>query len=141
MKKIFLGTIGISGLLLACNKELMTRDYTKVTLQLTADSIDIVGRTVYAYDNSFWDERWDADTVLVDTTKMRQKVVTNDKGIAVFENVEYQSPDAFRSEQTRPQSNFRFVTQYKIDDSLVQKVYTVLVTKGNEINTVFKIDQ
>ena len=140
MKKIFLGAIGISGLLLACNKELMTRDYTKVTIQLTADSMDLTGRTVYAYDNSFWDERWGGDTILIDTTRMRQKVVTDEKGIAVFENVEYKDPDVFREGQSRPQSNFRFVTQYKIEDSLVQKVYTVLVTKGNEINTVFRID-
>lgn len=140
MKKLFFVAIGFTSLAIACNKKALKRDYTKVTISLMSNSKDLADRKVYAYDATIWDPRWDKDSAIIDTTQSREIVLTDSKGNAVFSNVEY--PDVYDTTATklRLQSEFRFVTQYKNNDTLVQKVHRILVTKGNELQTPFNID-
>ncbi len=133
MKKIIFAALGVVMLYTACNKPGISRDYTKVTLQLESDSVDVVGVPIYVYDSLFWEKKW--DSVWVDTAKARVRAVSDEKGMIVLENVEY--PDAFLKSR---HSDFRFVAEYMWQDTLRQKTYSILVSKGDELRTTFKID-
>ncbi|HLU17625.1 MAG TPA: hypothetical protein VKZ76_06205 [Edaphocola sp.] len=135
----------VSLLLLACNKPRITRDYTRGTLHLTSDSLnlDVAGRAVYVFDANVWQNNWDGiDTngLIINLANAREMVMTDNKGTAVFENLEYTNPDTY-SDTYRPMANLRFVTVYDYDDTLVQKVMPIVVTKGSDFRAVFNIDK